>query len=74
MEPGGFQEERSSYHSDDPRSLIGQFRRLGEAGPAYEIMSIDDKGNVTVEIVESDETVTMPIAEVLEDPMAETLP
>ena len=74
MHNRGFEETQSTYAADDPRALIGQIRRLGEAGPAYEIMSIDDKGNVVVEIIESDERVTMPIAEVLEDPMAETIP
>ena len=74
MQNPGFQETQSAYAADDPRALIGPFRRVGEAGPAYEIMSIDEHGNVTVEIVESDERVTMPLKEILEDPMAETLP
>jgi len=74
MQPRGFEEGQAAYASDDPRSLIGQFRRLGEDGPAYEIMSLDGDGNIVIEIVESDERVTMPIAEVLEDPIAETIP
>jgi hypothetical protein len=74
MQPTGMEEEKTAYLSDDPRKLIGQFRRLGEAGPAYEIMAIDDTGNVDVEIVYSDEKFRTTLAEVLNDPIAETLP
>ena len=42
----GFNEDKATYGADDPRSLIGQIRRLGSAGPAYEIMEIDTDGNV----------------------------
>ena len=74
MQPRGFEEKQAAYSADDLRGLIGQIRRLGEAGLAYEIMSIEGDGMVVVEIIESDECVTMPIAEVIEDPMAETIP
>lgn len=70
----GFEETQSTYLSDDPRSLIGQFRNLGPDGPAYEIMSIDDTSKVMVEVVYSGEKVTFALAEVLEDPIAETIP
>ena len=74
MQNRGFEETQPAYVSDDPRKLIGQIRRLGSAGPAYEIMSVDDAGNVVIEVIESGERVTFPVAEVLEDPMAETIP
>ena len=70
----GFEETKSAYASEDPRRLIGQIRRLGEYGPAYEIMNVDDAGNVVIEVIESGERVKFPIVEVLEDPMAETIP
>jgi L-arabinose isomerase len=70
----GFEETQPTYAADDPRKLIGQLRRLGSAGPAYEIMSVHDAGNVVIEVIESGERVKLPIAEVLEDPMAETIP
>ena len=73
METPGFEEDKADYVAD-PRSLIGQIRRLGSAGPAYEIMEIDGDGNVVIEVIESDERVTFPLAEILEDPMAETIP
>ena len=74
MQKLGFEETQAAYTSDDPRRLIGQFRRLGPDGPAYEIMAIDDKGYVHVEVVYSDEKVIFTLAEVLEDPFAETIP
>ncbi|TMJ76778.1 MAG: hypothetical protein E6G91_03735 [Alphaproteobacteria bacterium] len=40
----------------------------------YEIMSVDDASNVVIEVIYSGERVTCPLAEVLEDPMAETIP
>ena len=72
--PGFEDTPQAAYAVDDPRKLIGQIRRLGEAGPAYQIMGVDESGNVVIEIIESDERVTSPLAEVLNDPMAETIP
>ena len=74
METPGFKEDKATYLADDPRSLIGQIRRLGDFGPAYEIMEIDTDGNVVIEVIESDERVTFPLAEILEDPLAVTIP
>jgi hypothetical protein len=70
----GFEGTQPTYTADDPRKLIGQILRLGSAGPAYEIMSVDDAGNVVIEVIESGEQVKSPLAEVLDDPMAETFP
>jgi hypothetical protein len=62
----GFKDDQAAYAVDDRRSLIGQIRRLGDAGPAYEV--------VLIEVIESGERVSFPIASVLEDPLAETIP
>ncbi len=70
----GFQEEQAGYATTKNSDLVGQFRRLGSAGPAYEIMQVDDNGVVHVELVYNDEKLTMPLAEVLDDPIAETIP
>jgi hypothetical protein len=74
MQPHGMEEEKAVYLPEDPRLLIGQIRRLGSAGPAYEIMKIDDDQNVMIEVIESGEQVVFPLSEILEDPMAETIP
>lgn len=74
MQPRGFEETQVEYKVDDPRALIGQVRRLGPAGPAYEVIDVDSDGKLVCEVIYSGEKVTCPIAEVLEDPMAETIP
>lgn len=70
----GFKEEQAAYTSDRLNEFVGQFRRLGSAGPAYEIMAIDENGTVHAELVYNDEKLMMPLAEVLEDPIAQTIP
>jgi hypothetical protein len=74
MASPGFEERKSAYAPEDPGQLVGQIRRLGDHGPAYEIVSVDDAGNAVIEVIESGEQVKFPIAEVIEDPMAETIP
>ena len=74
MQTGWFEEEKATYLPDDPRRLIGQVRRLGPDGPAYEIMGIAENGDVLVEVIFSDEKVRCKLADVLEDPIAETIP
>ncbi len=69
----GFYETQPAYMAD-PQSLVGQFRRLGDAGPAYEIMAVHSDGRVDIEVVYSDEKVTEKLESVLNDPIAESLP
>ena len=57
-----------------PRKLIGQVRRLGDAGPAYEVVAVDEQGKVVIEVIHSGGRAAFPVEEVLEDPMAETFP
>jgi hypothetical protein len=73
MEGRGFEETPAAYQAD-PRKLIGQVRRLGEAGPAYEVIAAAGPDKVVIEIVYSGEVVTCKLKDVLEDPMAETIP
>jgi len=73
MQSHGFEEANAAYLSD-PRRLIGQVRRFGDAGPAYEIVALDETNKVVAEVVYSGERVICEIREVLEDPMAETIP
>ena len=73
--PGrGFEEAQSVYLSDDGRGLVGQFRRFGEDGPAYEVLRIVSKNEVMISVVTSEEELAYPIAEVLADPIAVTVP
>jgi hypothetical protein len=73
MQGRGFEDAQAPYLAD-PRKLIGQVRRLGDAGPAYEIIAIDEHGKVVIEVIHSGERVTCPVKEVVDDPMAETFP
>jgi len=73
MQSQGFEETHAAYISD-PRKLIGQVRRLGDAGPAYEVVAVDEQGKVVIEVIHSGGRAAFPVEEVLEDPMAETFP
>lgn len=48
--------------------LVGTYRRFGDAGPVYLVMSVQD-GKAEIEFPESDEKVTVPVAAVLLDPI-----
>ena len=74
MDKSGFEDVQAKYADFDPQTLVGQFRNLGSHGPAYEIMSVSPNGEVVIEIVYSNERLTETLAEVLQDPIAETIP
>jgi virulence-associated protein VapD len=69
----GFKEEAALYTAASPE-LVGQFRRFGDFGPAYEVLEIAEKGEALIEVVYSGERVTLPINEIMTDPVAETIP
>jgi hypothetical protein len=73
MQSHVFEEANAAYLSD-PRRLIGQVRRFGDAGPAYEIIALEEPAKVVAEVIYSGERVICEIEEVLADPMAETIP
>ena len=74
MTARGFEEAQSTYTSDDGRGLVGQFRRFGDEGPAYEILRIVSKDDALISVVTSEEELAYPIAEILADPIAVTIP
>ena len=74
MSTTGFEETQTTYAAGDPRQLIGQVRRFSSAGPAYEVIGVDEAGNVEVEVICSGELVKCTVSEVLEDPIADTFP
>jgi hypothetical protein len=73
MQGRGFEEAQAAYLAD-PRKLIGQVRRFGEEGPAYEVIAVDEDGRLVAEVVYSGEKVICEVQEVLDDPMAVTIP
>ena len=70
----GFQESQAAFVSGNASSLVGQVRRFGPAGPAYEVIGVAGPGEVTVEVVYSREQLDYAVVEVLADPIAETIP
>ncbi len=74
MRTGGFEEAQATYLSDDGRGIVGQFRRFGEEGPAYEVLGIVSKEKALISVVYSEEQLAYPIADVLADPIALTIP
>jgi hypothetical protein len=70
MQGRGFEDAQPG----DPRKLIGQVRRFGDAGPAYEVLALDEDGKLVTEVIYSGERVICTVKEVLNDPKAETIP
>ena len=70
----GFGEREQAPIGVDPASLVGQFRRFGEFGPAYEILRVVDGETVYVHVYTNGDEVNYPIIEALSDPIAETVP
>lgn len=74
MQSRGFEESQAAYVSDAAAGLVGQFRRFGEEGPAYEVLRIVGKDAAWISVVYSEEELAYPIADILADPIAETIP
>lgn len=52
------------------RPSVGEFRRFGELGVAYEVIEITDEMTAAIRVLESGETLTYPITSILSDPAA----
>lgn len=73
MPTRGFEESNAAYLSD-PQRLVGQVRRFGDEGPAYEVLAVDENGRLVAEVIDTGERVICEVKEVLDDPIAETIP
>lgn len=73
MQGRGFEDAQAAYLAE-PRKLIGQVRRFGEEGPAYEVLALNEDGTLVTEVIDSGERVICTVKEVLDDPIAETIP
>ena len=74
MQTTGFGEERQAELVHDPKELVGQFRRFGEFGPAYEVLRIVDAKTAFIHVYTNGEELNYSIAEILSDPVTETIP
>ncbi len=70
----GLQESQTAFLSGDASGLVGQVRRFGTAGRAYEVIRVAGPGEVTVEVIYSGERLDYAVDEALSDPIAETIP
>jgi hypothetical protein len=70
----GFEEAPTGYVSDDANSFVGQFRRFGEAGPAYEVINVANESHVAIRVVYSGEELDYRIDRLRADPIAITIP
>jgi Family of unknown function (DUF5397) len=74
MLPTGFAEAQATYIQAGDASFIGQVRRFGDAGPAYEVVSVAPTGDLQIVVVESGERLVYGQQEFAADPLAETIP
>ncbi len=74
MTAGGFHEAQAAFVSSDARDFVGQVRRFGPFGPAYEVVDMAQEGEVTISVIESGERLAYPVADLIGDPIAETIP
>lgn len=74
MQSRGFEEAQASYAGDMSQSLVGQVRRFGEEGPAYEVVRMMGADQAWICVICSEEELAYPVAHILADPIAETVP
>ena len=62
----------SAVQDQDTRmdDLVGTFHTFGPHGVAYEVVAVEDAEHVRIRVVETDETIRYPAAEVRQDPKA----
>ena len=70
----GFEEAHAKFQSQDARDFIGDVRRFGQYGPAYEVIDVKSSGDLVITVIESGERLDYALAEFLADPVAETVP
>jgi hypothetical protein len=70
----GFQEAQSEFSAATSASFVGQVRRFGDHGPAYEVVAFKSPTDVEIVVIESCERLSYAVSDLLADPMAETVP
>jgi hypothetical protein len=74
MSGPGFQEAQVEYAHAGREAFVGQVRRFGPYGPAYEVLAASAATSVDIIVIETGERLTYALSEMLADPMAETVP
>ena len=70
----GFHEAQASYGFAEQHAAIGDVRRFGPYGPAYEVVAIKANGDFQIVVIETGERLDYAQAEFLADPVAVTVP
>jgi Family of unknown function (DUF5397) len=74
MAQNGFEEAQTSYAHANGATFMGQVRRFGPFGPAYEVVDIKPSGGLVIHVFDNGEQLDYSVAEFLADPIAETIP
>jgi hypothetical protein len=74
MANAGFEEAQADFNAQNLRPFVGQVRRFGAWGPAYEVVEVLSSGAVIIAVIETGERLEYAISALLEDPLAETVP
>jgi hypothetical protein len=51
-----------------PESVIGSYRRFGQAGIVYQVLDMLDSSSAKIRVLETDEETSYPLAQILADP------
>ena len=70
----GFEEAQADYAGLSDTTYVGQVRRFGNSGPAYEVVAVVSTDEVEIVVLHSGERLVYTVAELLADPRAETIP
>lgn len=70
----GFQEAQAAYTPSVSVAFVGQVRRFGPHGPAYEVLGMASSTTADIVVIESGERLTYAVADLIADPIAETVP
>jgi Family of unknown function (DUF5397) len=74
MPNGGFQEAQAQFQHADVVNFVGQVRRFGQHGPAYEVTAVRRTGDVAITVIQSGEQLDYALTAFLADPIAEIVP
>lgn len=74
MATTGIEEAQASFGFAEASPFVGDVRRFGPDGPAYEVVDGRPDGDVAIVVVESGEQLIYAKAAYLSDPTAATIP